>query len=272
MGAYDWLQRQGALFHAQTPVTDKDVLNPNGCILDGRFDIIMAYFDIKAMGFHAYVAEQFRHRLETKLPGFHVTIEGPMDVAAKDIETHAFGIIDRLAQSLKAGGVQSIPQLGWTLRAGPPQKITTAVHTTDPYRLALENRHFPFLDAGQFTRHTPFMLILPYAAQFNHALFTNFAQSTVVTLRSIARRAFIQLTSDTTPAQQFDKKVPSGILLSEASRLLSALLFINIDNDEAALFLNPRATHPLTRYHVLQIFDFAPPLSMMIDDFIHDDY
>ena len=61
--------------------------------------------------------------------------------------------------------------------------------------------------------------------------------------------------------------------MSDASSLLSALLFINLDvENEARMYLNPRAANRLTHYHVDQIFDFSTPPSLLIDDFAYDDY
>ena len=90
--------------------------------------------------------------------------------------------------------------------------------------------------------------------------------------RALARRAFIQSANDATPATTLDAQAAPGVRVSDASRLLSALLFLNIDTGGGDLFLNPRATHRLTRDHVSQIFDFAEPVDLGIDDFAHDDY
>jgi hypothetical protein len=272
IGAYEWLFRHHVAFRAQIRLSGSDILNPKGSIIDGRFGALDGYFDIKGMGFQAYVAEVFQERLQNMLPGFIVGIEGPMDVAVKDIETHAFGQLSTLAQKLASGGIEEIPQLRWTVRATPPSGFTTTVQTIDSYKLAAENRHFPFKSAGQFTRNAPFVLVFAYAAQFNHGLFLNYAASSEITLRALARRVFIQLTYDLTPAAQFDSQVGSGALVADAVRLISGLMFINLDKEEAWFFLNPRATHRLTKSHVEQIFDFSQPSYLAVDDFAHDDY
>lgn len=272
LGAYEWLDRHDVRFHAQEHLVGSDVLNPNGVVIDGHLDVVDGFFDIKAMGFQEWVAEQFRRRLEAMLTGLIVAIDGSMDVGVKDIETFAFRQLAALASALAAGGQHQIPQLGWTIRTEPPKRIRTTVTTTDPYALAENNRYYPFKTAGQFSRYAPFLLIFAYAAQFNSPLFTNFAASSDVTLRSLSRRAFMQFTHDATPATQFDAQVATGVRLSEASSLLSGLLFLNIDTDGGWLFLNPRATHRLTRYHVEQMFDFRLPPDLGYDDFAHDDY
>jgi hypothetical protein len=272
LGAYDWLLRNGVKFQAQVALTGADVLNPNGSIIDGAFTTLSGFFDIKAMGFQEYVADQFRKRLEGMLSGLRVSVTGSMDIAVKEIETVAFAQLSSLAQQLKNGGVRSLPQLGWIIRAEPPRPVAFAERTTDPYRLAAENVYYPFKAASQFATRKPFIQLFAYCAQFNHPLSANFARSTEIMLRALARRAFIQVTNDTAPVQSFDQRAPTNITLGAASRLLSALLFINLDTDHSWLFLNPRATFRLTRDDVERLFDFTIPMVLGIDDFVYDDY
>lgn len=272
LGAYDWLLRHNAKFIVQMNLTGNDVLNPNGCTIDGLFKERKIFFDIKAMGFHYYVADQFRQRLESMLNGFKVMIDGSMDVAIKDIEKFAFGKINQVQKHLKNGGKIPIPELHWTIRAESPKEVMMMTKESNPYALAKENRFYPFKTAGQFTQHNPFVLIFAFAAKFNIYLSTNFASSTDITLRALARRVFMQLESDTTPLQRLDSKTAPGIQLGDASRLLSALLFVNIDKDEAWLYLNPRAKHPLGQEYFEEIFDFKLPYNLLIDNFEHDDY
>ena len=272
LGAYEWFDRAGVQFRAQERLSGQEVLNPNGVVIDGRFAAVDCYFDIKAMGFQEYVTEQFRKRLEERLRGLVVTIEGSMDVDVRDIQTFAFRQLAALTTVLANGGHHKIPQLDWTVRAEKRRPVMVGIKTSNPYALAEENRYYPFKTAGQFTRHSPFMLVFSYAAQFNHPLFTNFAASSEITLRALARRAFMQFTDDATPAAHYDAQVATGVRLAEASRLLSAMLFINIDTGIAELFLNPRAVNRLTDYHIKQIFDFTVPSDLRIEDFLHDDY
>lgn len=272
LATYDWLDRHAVAFQAQVKLSGSDVLNPNGCTIDGRFTAIDGYFDIKGMGFEAYVTEQFKEALRKQLPSFDIVIDGPMDIAVKDIELHAFGQLAALKTKLANGGIETISALGWTIRAQTPQRTTIATHTMDPYRLAEENRYYPFKTAGQFSRNAPFVLIFSYSHQFNPALSVNFAGMSDIALRSLARRAFIQITADSSPAASYDRQVPSGTQIADAAQLLSGLLFINLDDDSAWLFTNPRATHKLTDYHLKQLFDFNLPVSLGTDDFTHDDY
>lgn len=272
LAAYEWLDRHDVAFKAQVPLTGQDVINPNGCTIDGRIEVVESYFDIKGFGFQAYVMETFRDRLKSYLSGLDVVIDGPSDVAVRDIEAYAFGKLNALRVSLASGGIESIKELGWTIRAQHPRSITISTSTQDPYRLAQENCYYPFKTASQFTRGAPFFLVFPYAAQFNTWLAENFAGSTDITLRALARRAFLQMSTDASPVQKYDSQASPGTSVAQAAKLISGLLFVNLESDAGWFFLNPRATHPLTRYSIEQIFDFTAPKGMGIDDFAYDDY
>lgn len=271
--AYGWLQCHGVKFRTQIQLSAVDVLNPHGCKIDGRINIPSIYFDIKAFGFQEYVAEVFRSSLEALLPGMTVTIDGSMDNDVSDINSHAFGTIQSLAATMKNGGVHKIPQLHWTIHVGKPEPVSVSTQEINPYRLAEENRYYPFKGARQFTRNKSFLLIFPYSAAFNRMLGQNFTGSTEITLRSLARRAFMQLSHDQTSARKFDKSVAPNVTIANASKLLSGLLFIDLDKEAAGwLFLNPRATHNLSKDSMDQVFDFNWPQSLSFDDFSYDNY
>jgi hypothetical protein len=69
LGAYDWLERHNAPHTAQVALGSQDVLNPNGCTIDGQFTNYHAYFDIKGFGMQAYLMDLFKQRLQPFAPG-----------------------------------------------------------------------------------------------------------------------------------------------------------------------------------------------------------
>jgi hypothetical protein len=204
-GVYDWLQRHEAAFDPQVHLAGEDVLNPNGTDLDGRFKYRSVFFDIKAMGFQAYVKEQFKKKLQRLVKNGLVTIDGPDDNSVKDIQVHAFQAVPTVAGELNSNGIARIDQLGWTVRLNKG-KVAMAESTVDPYRMAEENCYYPFKSARQFARHAPFVLVFAFGHRFNPGLSVNFGNSTLVTLRSLARRAFMQMTGNPTTVDKFDAK------------------------------------------------------------------
>ena len=141
--------------------------------------------------------------------------------------------------------VVTIPSLGWTItpiQGRPP--LVTNVRTSGPYKQAKELKYHPFNHAAQFTTQKPFMLIFSYLYRFNTFLHDGSSGSAKRFFRSLARRAFIELSSDTQPVGRYDPKVTSGITMGDASALLSAIVFVDLGTERYHLFFNPRAKHP----------------------------
>jgi hypothetical protein len=269
---YDWLNRNNASFRVQIAAGAQDVLNPNGSDLDGVFDARNVHFDVKGFGFEAYVREKLRKKIAELVRHGRVLIDGPRDNSVKDLQK-AFGRSKAIAAELSQSGLAKVPELGWTLRISA-SPVSIEQSSVDPYRMAEENRYYPFKTARQFHRNTPFLLIFAFSPAFNGFMSVDFDGSSGVFFRSLARRAFMQSTGDMDPVLKHDSGADSAVTIHEASRLLSGLLFLDFGDSEdtAWLFLNPRAKHRLKKDHVEQMFDFLIPKEMSIDDFEHDNY
>jgi len=272
LAAYDWLDRHSASHKAQVLLQANDVLNPNGCTIDGKFEFYEAYFDIKGFGMQLYLMDIFKQKLQPYAEGLTITIDGPLDVAVKDIDKYALGAIAKLKNKLTLGSVNLIKELSWSIKVVNPHCTTISEHSNNPYVFAELNRYYPFKTSRQFTRNAPFVLVFPYSSYFNNILTRNVFDTTDIALRALARRCFIQLTSDNAPLYPHDDSTDKGLTVADAAKLVSGLLFINLDDDGAWMFLNPRAQHKLNEYEIKQIFDFTPPVNMGIDDFKYDNY
>jgi hypothetical protein len=168
------------------------------------------------------------------------------------------------------------------IRLEPSQPVTVSMRQVDPYCLARENALFSFRDAKQFTRNKPFILIFVVHPWFNAgSIGIDFAGGDTAFTRSLARRAFMQFSIDSTPLDSICRGVPSDVTLADASRLLSAIFFVNVWPSEADptitrpmpswLYFNPRATHRLRRGSA-SLFRANNPHGTYIDDFADDDY
>jgi hypothetical protein len=267
---YDWLARNSAGFQVQIPLTGADVLNRNGTDIDGLFEGRQVYFDIKGFGFEAYVREKFRTKLASMVNKGRIIIDGARDNSVKDIED-AFRKLKDLTADLQQNGIAKISELDWTLRTST-SSVTVETNTADPYWVAEENWYYPFKTARQFHRKSAFVLVFAYSPAFNGIMSVNFAGSTDVALRSLARRAFFQTKGDATPISKLDPGADPTVTVDQAAQLLSGILFLNFADDKSWLFLNPRAANPLKKDFVRQMFDFMWPQGMTVDDFAHDNY
>jgi len=162
------------------------------------------------------------------------------------------------------------------------QRVSVSHRSVEPYRLAQENARFPFLDAKQFTRHHPFALVFITHPWFNSGIISNdFAGVDTQFTRSLARRAFMQFSTDSTPLTAVCEGAAENITLADASKLLSAIFFINVwplDADPAItrkppcwVYLNPRATHRVNPAS-MAFFRADNVHGFTIDAFTHDNY
>jgi hypothetical protein len=273
LAGYEWIMRCQVRFQAHTLLAASDVLGTGGSTLDGRIEHGGIYFDIKAFGFHGYLANRLKDRLEKELPGEQVFLEESWDLsyaAFSQLISDAPAIAADLKQKrfLQKGRLR--------LRVDVPKPVTVSSRLVEPYRLARENALYPFIDAHQFTRYHPFILLFVFHPWFNfNAIHNDFSGVDTCFTRSLARRAFMQFSQDTRLLSTVCTKADPTSLLADATRLLSAIFFVNVwpeDADPAVprlpswLYLNPRATH---RYIPVGLFRSVYTL---IDDFSNDDY
>lgn len=276
LAAYDWLMRCRLKITTQIKMAPSDILGANDAIIDGLVDHCGFYFDAKAFGFHGHLAKRLKERLESELPGESVSLEESWDLSI-DLFSRLIKDARNIAHELKTKRFKQIGPLRIQARAPAPVNVSSRI--ISPYLLAKENASYPFRSANQFTRNAPFILIFVIHPWFNDgAIFSNFAGNDVAFARAFARRAFMQFTHDPGPLNAVCNEVGSDVTFSEAARLLSAIIFINawpsghkLDHEimPSAVYLNPRASHPLG-YRV-DLFRSINP-NILIEDFANDDY
>ena len=276
LAGYEWIMRCQIRFQTQTLLTASDVLGTRGSTLDGRIEHGGIYFEIKAFGFHGYLANRLKERLEKELPAERVFLEDSWDLS---YETFSQLISDApaIAADLKQKRFLKKGRLG--LRIDVPKPVTISRRIVDPYLLAKENALYPFIDAHQFTSYHPFILLFVFHPWFNfNAIHNDFSGVDTCFTRSLARRAFMQFSQDTRLLSTVCAKADPTLPLADATRLLSAIFFVNMwpeDADPAVprlpswLYLNPRATH---RYIPVELFRSVNIHGTLIDDFSNDDY
>jgi hypothetical protein len=271
VATYGWLERHSMGVKPQVEVKYPDVLNPNGCSLDG---ILLPYevaFDIKSFGLAAHLANKLVRDLATDFK-LRVKLEGQMDVDTKTVETDALRQREAIAKELRAGREYKIPSLGWRLSVMRSVPVNTSTRSWGPYRPAEELRFYPFKQAAQFTTTQPFMLVFSYLPRLNPFLRETETDFTDKFFRTLARRVFLGRENEGTPLSQYDKRVQNRPL-GDARRLLSALMFVDLESEKYHVFSNPRATNPFPGGIVSFIFNSHPHTDMAsYDDFEHDNY
>jgi hypothetical protein len=276
LATYGWLLQHGFHLEPQVDFEHPNILNPGKATLDGVLQPYGAAFDIKAFGLSHHLATVFRHLLTQGSPPLRVKLEGRMDLDVKAVEKEAFGKLAKIRADLRSGKTVKIRSLSWTITpiSGRPPLVTTSTHA-NAFRQAEELRHYPFSDASQFTTKTPFLLIFSYLPRFNSFLTEDTQGRPTTFFRSLARRVFIQLSVDSQNVNKYDRRTAmklSKVTVGEASRLLSALLFIDLQSEAYHVFFNPRAVNPFPSTAEDFFFNHPSRPPPYADDFRYDDY
>lgn len=112
--------------------------------------------------------------------------------------------------------------------------MTVSSRLVEPYLLAKENALYPFVDAPQFTRHHPFILLFVFHPWYNFGgIHNDFGGVDTCFTRSLARRAFMQFSQDTKLLSTVCTKADPTATLADAARLLSAIFFVNVWPEDA---------------------------------------
>lgn len=269
-----YLHENNINFNVEVEIQNNLILSKNNVNLDGYIDEFDIYFDIKGFGIQQYARESFNRLISKSFPNKFIMIDGNYDVSYEDIEAYAFTKKQEIICNLQNNNNFYIEELNWKISLSDREErsIHLSTGTINPYQEANNNKNFIFRKSSQFTKNSKFLLICAFDNQFNLTLTTNFAEQTDILTRALARRAFIEFSKSSTKANKLDKKCKDKYFLSQASQLLSGILFLNFYKNETWLYLNPNATHKLTRNNIEQLFNFELPIDMLIDDFEFDNY
>ena len=147
-----------------------------------------------------------------------------------------------------------------------------AIEDNNPYKWAMENQFYFFHDASRFCINHPYIIICPFFSKTSIHFSNSFTDSTLTAFRSLCRRIFLGMPSDTY-VEQIDQYCPPLINMNSASQCLSGIIFQEIsmqpDKDHLLLFLNPNARNVMPHY-ISDQFRFLS--QSIIEDYSFDNY
>lgn len=276
---YDWFSRCSIRFTPQIPLNASEILGNNGATLDGKLELGGAYFDVKAFGFNAALAELLREKIQQNFPDKYVSINDSLDISIDDFG-NLLQNVHIICEKLNKDGIYRLGPL--RVHMTEKQVVNISSRGSSPYLLAKENALFAFKDANQFVTNAPFALIYVSHPWYSPGgIGDDFAHQDTIFTRSFARRAFIQFSQDQRSIGEICGKADASQTLGTASRLLSAIFFFNAWPREADknqvkklqtwAYFNPRAKHPFPR-RIIGALRADNIHGLHVDDFVDDNY
>lgn len=155
LAAYDWIMQKWHKITIQIPLEASEVMGDNGSTIDGHLDFFNIYFDVKAFGFHGYLAGRLKERLEAELPGTNIFIEESWDVSVEEFN-RLIADARNIAETLREKKYLRFGKMA--IRNVAPQRVTVSARIVQPYLLAKENAQYPFIskpihNAPSFPNH-----------------------------------------------------------------------------------------------------------------------
>lgn len=279
LAAYDWIMREGIKITTQINLQTHQILGSNTASLDGKIDHCELYFDIKAFGFHGYLASILQNKLKAEIPTHDIFIEESWDLSVDDF-SKLISDYRSIAQQLLAKRL--FRQGKMLIRMKEKQPVSVSMRASDPYLLAKENSEYAFRSANQFTRNAPFLLIFALHPWFNQLTIHNdFAGHDSAFTRAFARRTFMQFTQDMRSVRTVCSEITGSTTFADAASLLSGIAFLNVwpfdlypsgssENNPVPswIYLNPRASHKAPQSTLRML----GARHTTMDDFANDDY
>lgn len=206
------------------------------------------FFDIKSFGFEPDFRAMFGRRLEAKLAGFTITVDGPGNHGPEVIHAEAFGKLSQHLTDLASCDRICIAALNWTItkrRRAPGVRF--AEHEYDPKSFIQANWWVPLRFASQFTTDTPYILmfVLPDGVGSSIIKKNVFGFSEQV-MEGIAQHLFGPARADVSPASQHDSSLSVAITIAHAISRLSAIAFYSRQAKLALVHVNGQAAAPVS--------------------------
>lgn len=151
--------------------------------------------------------------------------------------------------------------------------IYTAISEFDPAEWAWNNQYQLLRHGSQFCRPFPYIVICPYDNYKCNKVFGD--KDRYLTFRFLCRRMFMSHTKmENRYLHEFDGKAQRGVSVADAARKLSAVLFLEVSQEEGEmtegyLYVNPNADNSLERSICDIVFRSN---GICVDDFRYDNY
>ncbi len=283
---YSWLNENFIEYEPQWSVAHEDCFK-SSCkyyAADGKIVENNIVFDVKKFGLTIPILNILKDKIMSNinfLQNYYLTIGGSKSISTVDIKKlleNPDELTGRIFNSKnKICNDYIYHEFGLEFRAWNlcANRSLSSFSEFDPYQWAENNELYFMYHSSQFCNNSPYIIFCPFDKTLI-PMFSNNNRTLTLAFRSLCRRIFIRLINESNQnINQFDGKAKSEISVAEASKKVSAIVFMDVSkkskyNDSGVFaYLNPNADYKIANYQVNSLFRNAGAL---IDDFKFDNY
>lgn len=282
----DWLRSSIELSRtvpaSETLASAKGMTNVN---FDGHYPDYGVSFDVKVLQDKiGSMLKKLIGRVKAgiSMPNLSIQPEFPIDMDFHEFDGKHQKLAIELEEGLQnthlTGSIKSkvVPGLSYHYRRD--SGCLTSVSCYDPYEHARNHHRLLFQHAKKFSKISPSVIVFVVFPWFSESIFSGGITSNEVFYRAFARRCFCQYMNDQTLANQLLEGIDDTVNISEVSRAVSGVIFLEdniiMEGDvenlrmKAFAYFNPNANHKLPRHYRYHL----EALKTYIDDFEADNY
>lgn len=285
---YAWLSGHSIQYKPQFHVNTEDCFKRTdaGYDADGKITENNIVFDIKQFGVTLPQIETLRKKLQSLMPNeYYLTIGGGKNISTRDIKKDFLEKINEMVKTIMDSKnkihtdyIYHDKKYGLEFRAWDTKtnSLFTSISEFDPYEWAENNEFYFMYHASQFCLNTPYIIFCPFDKNIASIFSNKDNDVTVTALRALCRRIFMNLLKmENRKISEFDGKAKQNISVSIASRKISAIVFVDVNEEydynhcRTFVFQNPNADYKIPRYQIDSLFRYA---GAYVEDFRFDNY
>lgn len=286
---YAWLERHKIKYEQQVKV-DKDSCfktSDEGYFADGKIIEENIIFDTKQFGITFPLINTLRKDIQNEIEKenpkkYYLTITCGINISVESFKKQFLEKIPDLAKKImcaenKINGDYVFKHNGLEFHVCNVEtnECFYSRASFDPYEFAKNNELYFMHHASQFCLNVPYVIFCPFDSELAYPFTLGDKSFIKISLRALCRRIFINLLKNDQQVHKLDGKAREGITVSDASKKISAIIFIDVSQkfkyEDCYIYVyqNPNADNKIKRYQMDKLFRYN---GAFIDDFFFDNY
>lgn len=277
---YEWLSDKNINYKPQKQIKSEDCFKNNidGYIADGVIIENNIVFDVKKFGISLPHIDTLREKLQSHMPkGYNITIKTNHIISNSEIRKMIEDSKELSRRILNEKNKINTDflyienNMEFRARLNMNNSLIQEYLHFDMYEFAATNEFYFLSHSSQFCSNTPYILFCPY--NIESLFYINREEYIFLIFRTLCRRIFINLCKmEDREINEFDGKAKKDVSVACASRKISAIVFMDINNNELDsnmfVYQNPNADYKISRYQIETLFGS----NTYIENFEFDNY